>query len=100
MTISWDEYHTMEEKQFRKYLIQVKKAVTHDTHYPESLVTNHVVTNLEPGVGYQISVQVVTVDFGNSEWSDMVPVTTQTNSESELSEIEQLNLAIVRYKSL
>ena len=98
VTISWDKYDTMEDIQFSKYNIEVKRTINKDTVYSGSQVNNHVITDLDPGVSYQISVQVATVDFGKSEWSDVLPVKTKTNSESDLSEIQQLNLDIVRYK--
>ena len=98
VTISWDKYDTMEDKQFLKYIIEVKRTINKDTIYRGSQVNNHVITDLDPGVSYQISVQVATRNFGNSEWSDVLPVTTKTESESDLSEIEQLSLDIVRYK--
>ena len=101
VTISWNKYNTMDNKQFTKYVIQVKRTNDLlDTLVIESQVNNHVVTNLEPGVRYQITVQVVTVDFGKSEWSDVLPVLTLTTKESDPSEIEQLNTEIVRYKFL
>ena len=101
VTISWDKYKDgMEDIQFSKYTIEVKRTINKDTVTLESQVNNHVITDLDPGVSYQISVQVATVDFGKSEWSDVLPVKTKTLSESDLSEIEQLNEDIVRHKFL
>ena len=52
------------------------------------------ITGLEAALDYEIKVQVDSVDFGLSAWSDSIMIHTPELSESDLSEVDQLKITM------
>ena len=91
----------MDPSQFRKYNIYVKKRLTSiDAEAPriiESQSPVYHITGLDCCLDYEIKVQVDSVDFGLSAWSDSIMIHTPQLSESAQSEVEQLKKIMVKY---
>ena len=99
MYISWNDHEIM-ENQFKQYMIQVSKLYTRvDAQTPlkfTTTISNYNITGLEAAVDYQISVNVDTVDFGQSAWSDSITALTKALQPSDSSDVAQLKKQMVR----
>ena len=101
-SISWNEYTDLDSTQFEKYIVKVKKRyVSEDEETPMTVETtenSYSISGLESAMDYEIWVSVYASDFGQSEWSESVYLKTDSdsNSVSDLSEIDQLRNTIVR----
>ena len=64
----------------------------------ETTDNSYSISGLESAMDYEIWVSVYASDFGQSEWSESVYLKTDSdsNSVSDLSEIDQLRNTIVR----
>ena len=88
----------------RAYLLnrQVRVSKGNKCHLENALqqesdtLTSHVFTGLEPATDYDISISISTFDFGQSEWSAPKIAQTKSHSESDLSELAQFKIAMVR----
>ena len=101
-TISWVTTLT-DPGEFKRYVIEYKKKlVSRDVESPseQSCYENQPsceILGLEPAITYEIRVKVDTINFGESELAGPVIVKTDSLSESDLSAVEQLEIAMVRY---
>ena len=88
------------ENQFKRYMIQVSKSYTRvEAQTPlkfNTTISNYNITGLEAAVDYQISVNVDTVDFGQSAWSDSITALTKALQPSDSSDVAQLKKQMVR----
>ena len=101
-TISWVSTLT-DSGEFKRYVIEYKKKlVSRDVESPseqscyENLPSCEIL-GLEPAITYEIRVKVDTINFGESELAGPVIVKTDSLSESDLSAVEQLEIAMVSY---
>ena len=99
-SVSWNDYTNMDENQFEKYSIQVKKRYTttnaETPMYITSLKSQKNISGLEASMDYEISVLVNSVDFGNSEWSAPIMIKMKDLSESNQIEVQNLKDQFVR----
>ena len=101
-TISWVTTLTA-PGEFKRYVIEYKKKlVSRDVESPseQSCYENQPsceILGLEPAITYEIRVKVDTINFGESELAGPVIVKTDSLSESDLSAVEQLEIAMVSY---
>ena len=101
-TISWVTTLT-DPSEFKRYVIEYKKKlVSRDVESPseQSCYENQPsceILGLEPAITYEIRVKVDTINFGESELAGPVIVKTDSLSESDLSAVEQLEIAMVSY---
>ena len=81
-------------------MIQVSKSYTRvEAQTPlkfNTTISNYNITGLEAAVDYQISVNVDTVDFGQSAWSDSITALTKALQPSDSSDVAQLKKQMVR----
>ena len=101
-TISW--VNTLADPgEFKRFVIEYKKKlVSRDVESPneQSCYENQPsceILGLEPAITYEIRVKVDTINFGESELAGPVIVKTDSLSESDLSAVEQLEIAMVSY---
>ena len=99
-SVSWNDYTNMDENQFEKYSIQVKKRYTttnaETPMYITSLKSQRNISGLEASMDYEISVLVNSVDFGNSEWSAPIMIKMKDLTESDQIEVQNLKDQFVR----
>ena len=106
MTISWDDYSSENTpaETIKEYIIRIKKkpwtAETERIIDQVQTTSNFLIDGLDAGRTYEIDVQVAIVNFGKSEWSNMITVEIDTNSNEELSQIDTLKSDFVRYTSV
>ena len=100
-TIQWNTYTNLDQSQFNKYIIKLKKRYTEE-NFETPLIflttsSSYDLTNLEVAMDYEVWVKVDTIDFGPSECSESLYFSTPATSDSEDTDIQQLIDEIVRF---
>ena len=100
-TIQWNTYTNLDQSQFNKYIIKLKKRYTEENFETPLIIlttsSSYDLTNLEVAMDYEVWVKVDTIDFGQSEWSESLYFSTPATSDSEDTYIQQLIDEIVRF---
>lgn len=98
-SILWNDFENIDQSQFKHYVIRVKKRYTTvEDETPRtisSLASTYDIIELDSSVDYEISVAIDTFDFGQSIWSESIMMQTQSLSDSDLSEVDQLKKQVV-----
>ena len=98
-SILWNDFENIDQSQFKHYVIRVKKRYTTvEDETPRtisSLASTYDIIELDSSVDYEISVAIDTFDFGQSVWSESIMMQTQSLSDSDLSEVDQLKKQVV-----
>ena len=101
-TISW--VNTLADPgEFKRFVIEYKKKlVSRDVESPSVQLCYEIqpsckIKGLETTISYEIRVKVDTYNFGESEFAGPVIVKTASLSDSDLSAIEKLEIAMVSY---
>ena len=96
-SLSWDKFTNLDPKQFVKYQLRIQKKLSsaESPIIKSSSKTSYFVSGLEAATLYDVSVRVMTVDFGGSEYTEEITFKTDVNVDSDKSEVGKLSDTVV-----